>query len=359
MRHILTRRQVNTYIRHVVVVVALLGILLGATVPAAAATDTGSTITTSPVSATLSASPGSTVTTTLQLQNNGAKAININVKLEKFKAEGENGQAQIYTPQPDDQSVSWVHFSESSFVAEPGVWKQIKMTIDVPKSAAFGYYYAVVFSPATGPQSIPGINTFRGANAVLVLLNVHTPGERSKLEIAGFSASQHVYQYLPVDLMVTVHNPGDIYAAPRGDVYISRTENGPAIDTIELNKGQGNVLPGTNRNFTVSWDDGFPVYQAKRVNGQIVADASGKPEQELTWDVSHLNRLRIGRYYARVVMVYSDNGRDVPVQAVVSFWVIPWVILLVLLVIVALLLVGAWTIVRLMVHRRPRHIRLR
>ena len=347
------------YVRQLALVAAIFGILLAGSGPVSAATSTGSTITTSPVSTTLSASPGSTVTTTLQLQNNDSKSVNIAVKLEKFKAEGENGQAQIYAPQTDDPSISWVHFSESSFVAEPGVWKQIKMTVDVPKSAAFGYYYAVVFSPVTGPASIPGINTFRGANAILVLLNVHTPGESSKLEIASFSASQHIYQYLPVDFTVKVHNPGDIYTAPRGDIYISRSENGPAIDNIELNKGQGNVLPGTNRNFQVSWDDGFPVYQVKRVNGQVVSDKSGRPVEQLVWDFTHLNRLRFGQYYARVVMVYSDGGRDIPVQGVVSFWVIPWVILLVLLVVLLLIGLGLWTVVRMVVHRRPRHIRLR
>lgn len=336
-------------------------LIVGLNVPyvrVSAATVGGSNLTTSPVSATLSTKPGATITTALQLQNNGPKPVPIVVRLEKFRASGELGQAEIYQPGSEDPSVTWVHFSETAFTAQPGVWKQINMTVTVPTTAAFGYYYAVVFSPTTAANAIPGVNTFRGANAVLVLLNVHAPGEKNQLAIANFSASQHIYQFLPVTFNVTVHNTGDIYSAPRGDIYITAGSGGSVLDTISLNKAQGNVLPATNRIFTVAWDDGFPHYETKRLNGQIVADTSGHPESDLQWDFSKLSSLRFGDYNARLVMVYNDGTRDIPLSATVSFWVVPWSIMLVGLVIVGLLGLGLVTLVRL-VTRRTRRIHLR
>ena len=345
--------QLSVMRRAVLLIAAACAATIGAFGPTAhAATGAGSTITTSPVSVSLSAAPGNTVTTKLQLQNSGTQPVDIAVKLEKFKASGTNGQAQIYAPDDSDPSLSWVQFAPAAFTALPGVWNSVTMTIAVPKTAAFGYYYAAVFTPASTNSAVPGINTFRGANAVLVLLNVHVPGEKNRLEVAGFNADKHAYQYLPVNLSVKVHNSGDIYAAPKGNVYISRTPTGSVIDTLALNNGAGNVLPGTDRVFPVVWDDGFPSYQAKRVNGQIVSDAQGKPVYELNWDFSRLTHFRFGRYYARLVMVYNDGSRDIAQYGMLSFWVIPWTILGILTVVLGLILVGLWTIVRFMLRQR-------
>lgn len=333
--------------------------MLGPSAKVGALTATGSTITTSPVAANLSAVPGSSVSTQLQLQNNGSQAVTIQVQLEKFKAAGENGQAQIYQPASDDVSLSWVHFSQTSFLALPGVWNSITMTISVPKTAAFGYYYAVVFSPSGTNAEVPG-NTFKGANAVLVLLNARAAGEINQLQIASFTSNRRVYQYLPATLSVKVHNSGDIFTAPRGDIYISRTPTGPVIDTLPINNGAGNVLPGTNRIFQVMWDDGFPVYRAKRINGQIVSDKSGKPVMELNWDAARLTKFRFGRYYARLVLVYNDGSRDIPLNAQVTFWVIPWLLIGLALIILVFLGLGFTTAIRFVIkHRGQSYTRFR
>jgi hypothetical protein len=295
----------------------------------------------------------------LQVQNNSQNAVTIAVRLKEFKASGENGQAQIFDPLPGDPSPSWVHFSEDTFTAIPGVWHKVKMTITLPPTAAFGYYYAVVFSPVSSGTNVAGSSTYKGANAILVLLNAKAPGEKNEVQIASFSADQHAYQYLPATFSVKVSNTGDVYAAPRGSIYISRSLTGDVIDTIDVNKGLGNVLPGTSRVFSAAWDDGFPVYRTKRLNGQIVSDSNGKPVKELYWDLTHLDRMRFGRYYARLVLVYNDGTRDIPLYATVAFWVIPWVPLLVVVVLVLLILLGLWTIVRFTIKHRRRPWRLR
>ena len=341
-----------------VIQVLLVAVIFGS-LPVRAATSpgTGSTLTTSPVSVDLSAKPGSSASTTLQVQNNGSKALNITVKLEEFKANGDDGSAQIFVPPPGDVATKWVHFSQNTFVAQPGVWNSITMTIQVPKTAGFGYYYAVLFVPNT---NTPGSNTekIKGANAILVLLNVNTPNENNTLSVHSYTASKSSYQYLPVGLNVTVHNGGNIFTVPSGDIFISRTKNGPTIDTIDINSGGGNVLPQSNRAFQVQWTNGFPAYQLKRINGQIVSDKKGKPVEQLKWDITKISAFRYGRYYARLVLVYNDGSRDVAVNGLVSFWVIPWLLLLGLLLFSALILLGVWTIARNII-RRTRSLRKR
>src|SRR5581483_5481672 len=127
--------------------VGVLGMLFMATGSAFAQGTGGTNITTSPVSADLTGKPGSTVSTTLQVENNEPNPVTIDVQLETFKAYGTSGQAQIYSAPANADYIKWVHFSQTSFVAQPNIWVPVTMIINLPSYASLGYYYAVVFKP--------------------------------------------------------------------------------------------------------------------------------------------------------------------------------------------------------------------
>lgn len=310
---------------------------------ASAQINNGSIITTSPISVNLATKPGSQISTNLEVQNDSSKPITIGVTLEEFKANGNNGQAQIYIPPPNTPSMNWVHFSRTSFNALPNVWNSITMTIDLPRTASLGYYYAVLFSPEYSP-GISSNTKIKGANAILVLLDAQTSADNYNLLIKSFVSTKTIYQYLPADFKIDVTNKGNIFSAPQGDIYITRSLNGPSIASIPFNSSGGNVLPGSNRVFTASWTNGFPVYQLKRYQNQVVSSKNGIPETTLNWNFKNISNFRIGRYYAHLVLVYSNGTRDIPVQSIVSFWVLPWVMIIVLLVIIAILCLGIWTL---------------
>jgi hypothetical protein len=81
-----------------------------------------------------------------------------------------------------------------------------------------------------------------------------------------------------------------------------------------------------------SWVDGFPVYKT-------VTEADGtKTQSSLTWNFDKLSHFRIGRYTAKVVAIYNDGTRDIPITREVSFWVIPWKAILLLITIIAVLI---------------------
>jgi hypothetical protein len=318
------------------------GILL-IRMPAFANGVSGSVLTTSPISVDLSAKPGSSVSTTLQVQNNSPQTEKINVLLEKFKAEGETGQATIYKPSASDNSLKWIHFSQTSITAEPNVWKQVTVTIDVPSSAKLGYYYAVLFEPQTPAASANDKTVVRGANAIFLLLNTspQSKNETRKLVVSSFTSQKSIYEYLPATFNVTVQNTGNIYLAPQGDVFISRSKNGKPLATLPINAGQGNILPATARQFFTSWADGFPVFQTKKINGQVVSNSKGQPEMHLQWNTaSSFSKIRFGKYYAYLALVYNNGTTDVTSNATISFWVIPWkLILIIIAVIVAIIFV--------------------
>lgn len=320
----------------------------------------GFNLITSPLPIKLSTSPGRTVTTEIRVKNQGLKAETLKTGLMKFSATGNDGQSNIAELGPKDTYGKWVHFSPAQFVAQPNVWYTVKMTIDVPSNASLGYYLAVTFSRAEqGTKS--GTANYRGSIATLVLLNVNTDNEKRSLELVDFSASHGLYEYLPVDFNVTLHNKGNIYIAPSGSLFIQRGNK--AVSTVTFNEAGGSVLPNSNRVLKVRWTSGFPVYTQTLVDGKPAYDASGNIKQHIKWDFTQLSKFRIGKYTAKLLVVYDDGKQDVPLESSLSFWVLPWKLLLVGLAIVAVIGFGIFSLSRSVVRgtrskvvrRRQRH----
>jgi len=321
------------------------GFLAGSASAASDTTPATYNVTTSPVYTTLTTTPGQTISTPVRVQNNAATPIDLQVKLMKFKAYGQDGKAQLLTPDSNDPSVKWVSFSQTKLAAQPGVMNTITMTIHPDRTAAFGYYYAVVFTPVGANGKVQNSNNVVGSSAVLVLLDVQVPGEKRQLSLSNFKTEHKLNELLPVHFTATVKNTGDIYGAPTGEVYISRNRK-DNIAVVPVNHELGNILPGSSRTFTASWDDGFPAHVTKRIGDQIVTGKDGQPETKLSWDASKLSSLRFGRYYAHALLVYNNGKEDVPIEAETTFWVIPWRAMAVALIPLGLIIFSLVVLIR-------------
>ena len=307
---------------------AVLGVA-GLTSTSTSAATGGSSLTTSPVAENITVQPGTSSTANLQLMDNGTQPLLITTRVETFSAYGNSGQAAITAPTASSQSTKWVTLSPSSFTAQPNVWTQVKMTINLPSSADLGYYYAILFQPQLPfSAQTPETNTVKGSNAVLVLVDTHSANEKRQLTVTNFSVSQKLYEYLPASFSVTVRNDGNIFMPPQGSIYISQNSNfSHPLAILDVNKAQGNVLPNSSRTFQATWSNGFPVFASKTVNGQVVY-SKGKPVEQLQWNFTKFSDLRFGKYYAQLTLVYNNGTRDIPITGIVSFWVIPWKLLI-------------------------------
>lgn len=311
--------------------------------PALAQAAEGISLQISPLPIELNAQPGSSVSTDLRVRNTGSQTEKLQVRLLAVD-EDNNGQVHLTKPTASDPWASWVTFSQTVFNAPPGEWQTIKMTVDVPKSAAFGYYFAVEYLRADAQALQPGKAVANGAVATFILLNADAPGAKRQAEITSFSADKKSYEFLPATFSVKVKNTGNVHVAPHGSIFI--TKGSKQVDSIPINLAQGNVLPNGSRYFSSSWNNGFPVYEPK-FNGQTpVVDKNSKPVGTLKWDFSKANRLRFGHYTAHLVMVYDNGQRDVPMEAYVSFWIVPWRVVIGLLVILIFVGIGLWSTFR-------------
>lgn len=304
----------------------------------------GFSLATSPLPVRLITDPGKTVSTDLRVKNNGLKAERVKIGLMKFGATKDLGQPTLEDRGANDSYFDWVHFSQQTFDAPPNEWVTIKMSITVPPTAALGYYYAVTFSRANSPAPTGNHTAVVGSTASLILLQVNSPNTRRDIDLIDVSSHRRVYEFLPAELQVKLRNQGNIHLSPTGNIFISR--GGKQVAVLDINAAGGNILPHTNRVFTVGWNDGFPHYIDKIVDEKPVYGSDGRPKRTLSWNFSDISKIRFGKYTAHVLVVYTDGQKDIPLEAVLSFWVVPWRIIFGIVTILLLMGFGLWTISR-------------
>ncbi len=305
----------------------------------------------SPLPILLNVKPGNSVSTDLRVSNPSTHTEKLKVVIKTFTQDGPTGNVTLHDPTPADSFVNWIRFSRPEFEAPPGLWQTIKMTVDVPASASFGYYFAVEFTSATPTPKTDNGAAVQGAVASFVLLNAESPGEVRQMRVTSFSADHRFYEFLPANFSVRLHNSGNVYAGASGNIFIMRGSKQVAV--LNVNENHGLVLPGSNRQFGVEWSGGFPVYKPiLDASGQPVKNKDGQPKQKLSWNFSQISKLRFGHYTAKLALVYNDGARDVPISGTLSFWVIPWRLIIGVIVVIVAPAILVYLIMRRRFSRR-------
>ncbi|OGK58291.1 hypothetical protein A3H86_01510 [Candidatus Roizmanbacteria bacterium RIFCSPLOWO2_02_FULL_41_9] len=306
----------------------------------------GINITVSPYFINLKTDPGVPVSYEFSVKNNNAFDEFLKLTILKFDASSSGDTPEIKDLGPDDTFAQWMTFSESRFQALALKEHKVKFTISPPKSAAFGYYYSIVvnrINPGAGfGESGASLN---GGAAVSVFLEVVSGEMHRELKLVSFLTSLPIYEYLPTVFDIKLKNVGNIHSVPAGDIFIDQLGVKKEIATIIANPNRGNILPGTTRTYHAFWDDGMIVRSKKMANGQELRDKYGNIIYETKVDLTKANKFRIGKYTAHLFMIYDDGKKDVPMEATVSFWVIPWKILIAALIVILTLLYGVRSMV--------------
>lgn len=294
-------------------------------------------VTPSPLVATIK--PGVKNTVQLKIRNAGTEPEALKIEPRAFKISSDSTSVSLQSTAPPDID-NWLTLANPTFTVSPGEWYTENITLKVPAAAGFSYSFALDISrqkilgaPSTG-QAITG------SVDVFTLINVDRPGAKAQLDIDNFQTDRKVYEYLPANLSIRFRNSGNTISQPSGNIFIQHSNNGThPLAALTVNPRGSYILPGTTRTISATWNDGFPHYD-------VTTGSNGKTTRKLSWAGANLSRLRIGRYTASLVAVYNENGRDVPITGTVSFWVIPWKIIGVLLLVLLLVLFALFMIGR-------------
>lgn len=289
----------------------------------------------SPLVSTLK--PGQSTTLELKIRNAGPQTENLKIAPRTFKLTDDQRLELDDTRQPE--VASWIRFGETTFAIKPGQTYTQKVTLNVPKDAGFSYSFALVISRTDNAAQPESGAALKGSVAIFTLLNIDRPGATRKLEVNKFSTSAGVYEYLPAQFDIDFKNTGNTIVQPAGSIFVQRGSNDrEPIGTVAVNDSNGYILPGSTRTLSVRWDNGFPVERT-------TTNADGSTSKHTDWNWGNFGNIRFGQYTAKLVAIYNDGQRDVPIMTEVTFWVIPWKILLGVLVVLLLIGFGIWSMV--------------
>jgi hypothetical protein len=259
----------------------------------------------------LSANPGQTITTQIRVRNVTTGPLIIQTEADDFGASSnESGSPDILLHESGETRYSlkyWVSMPSGMELA-PSQMQTVNVVINVPANAEPGGHYAV--ARFTGlPAGVNGTGVSLSASVgTLMLLRVNGP-ITEQVNVAQFSSGQQVnvatwksmdfFQHGPVDFLVRLQDTGSIHEAPKGTITV-KDMFGKSFGVLDVNSDGGNVLPGSIRRFVVHMP----------------------------------NKMLFGHYTAALAMTYAGNKA---INDTASFWVIPWMLILLVIVGVAVI----------------------
>ncbi|OGL67316.1 hypothetical protein A2856_01315 [Candidatus Uhrbacteria bacterium RIFCSPHIGHO2_01_FULL_63_20] len=286
-------------------------------------------LTVSPVVIEHEADPGDEIVGTIKLHNEGTNTETYYPSVQDFVGSDESGTPEFVGVNPDRSLVEWVRFSRSSMTIDSGDGDLVVYTIKVPKDAAPGGYFGGLLFSTSPANATFGVGTV-GVTGPLLLLRV-SGNVVERASIASFASSQDSGTSLPVDFKLRVQNEGTVHVKPAGVIRITNLFGGVSA-VIPVNAAGGNVLPGGTRAYSESW-----------VKEQLPDNAS---ELMKEW-----KNFGFGPYTATLILNYGE-GKQV-MSASDSFWVMPWMLIALFVVLVAVLVLlvlqyNKWIIARAM-----------
>ncbi len=245
--------------------------------------------------------------------------------VQNFVASGEEGQQTFLEETEKLGLVKWIGLEKSSVTLDPGKSANFKWAINLPKDAEPGGHYAAMFfstQPETAQNKAVGVG---GRVGVLFLINVAgNVKEEATIEsfqtVIGEDPQTAVpatwTDRLPVGFELRIRNSGSVHFKPTGVIRISSMLG--KSQTVQVNPNDGAVLPDTIRKIRSSWGPrGLP---------------KGGFFQELK---NEWEGMAFGRYTAKVDAKFGLSNQTLSAET--SFWVFPWRLGIVSLVVLAIL----------------------
>lgn len=291
-------------------------------------------LTLSPTRFELSGNPGETITQEITLINESESIQNYYSSFSNFEAQGESG-TPTFVESKDDLDKWMSTYSIVSIKAGQSI--SVPLTIKIPSNAEPGGHFASVFWGTTPPSSSNGSVVSVGAKiGVLILLSVN--GET--VESGGLVSFNIVdkkfwHATLPVSFEYRFKNDGGDRVKPTGKIKIRNTVFLPT-KTLDANPSSGNVLPRSTRKFSIDW-----------LNYTHPEDKSGPANivGKFFYDVKYQwKNFAVGLYSARLNIAYGSQGAHAKDTA--FFFVFPWQLVLVMIVVIATVFFGGRKILR-------------
>lgn len=261
---------------------------------------------------TVTAKPGEVLKATITIRNVANASMVAKNEINDFTAAGEDGTPKLLLDENQTTPYSmkaWIA-RIPQMTLKPKELVQQPVTIAVPANASPGGYYAVIRFTAT-PAGIDTSGVSLSASlGALILLRVQGDAKEA-MSIVEFSAAKNgvtstLFESTPLRFIARIRNDGNIHEQPVGRIVI-KDMFGRTTAGVNVNLDRRNVLPQSIRKFDTLLD--------KSVLG---------------------NKFMFGRYTAQLTFTYGD--KNLTTSSNLTFWILPWKLLLA--IVVGLVLLG-------------------
>ncbi|MFA6392182.1 MAG: hypothetical protein WCW66_05580 [Patescibacteria group bacterium] len=279
-----------------------------------------------PPSFETSVDPGVTTDTTIKLYNETQDTLNLYPEVVSFTADGETGNPTFDFNAPLEGVASWFTLPEGPITLTAGERKVVDVKITPPIDAEPGGHYATVFFGTTSPDlSDPGSLALSTKLGSLFLLRVFGDiKESGSINEFGLGGDKNTLSRLPATLFTRFQNEGNIHLRPTGTIKIVNMLGGDTA-TLEFNSKKSATLPETIRRYETVWEK------------DQVKETSGNFWNKFWMEFSNeKNNFALGRYTATISL---NAGNLVQDTATITFWIMPWRVISVALVVFALVIV--------------------
>ncbi len=255
-----------------------------------------------PVVAELSGARGQVIEHEVVLVNTSDQEETYYLSTLKFDASDEIGTPS-FIPYEEDHSglPDWISFFESEVTVPANDMTTTTATIAIPNDVMSGGHYAAIVASGSQNNEAAGVSVVvQTASLILLTVEGETVEQAALLDFVGPSWVNR----LPVDFALRVQNQGNVHLQPTGTITIKSILGAEAAQ-LTVNLEEGKILPMSTRQFATQWS-------------RAEVEAAGFWEEiKNEWQ-----NLGLGRYTAELELVYSETSD--PITTTLSFWVIPW-----------------------------------
>ncbi len=256
-------------------------------------------------------SPGMTVSGKIMVTNESDGQQTYYTSFSTFIAEGEEGHQQFLQAEDDQVGIpSWFELSETAIVVQPKNSKELEYKITVPPNAEPGGHYAALFL-STSPETSEKTSSVGLSSKTGILFLIRVEGDITEsASLKSFTVERPMFDHLPAVMSLRLENTGNVHIRPQG-VLTVRNMWGGIVARVPANPKNSAVLPHSIRRLDTWW-----------LKSEEIAEGGGFfAGLQNEW-----KNFALGRYEASVDVKYGS--RSTPLEAgSVTFWVIPWRIL--------------------------------
>ncbi len=250
----------------------------------------------------LTADPGQSIETKISIRDVSTAALLVRSEVNDFVANGEDGTPKLLldeTAESPYSMKSWIA-PLPNMTLKPKQVQDLPVSIRVPANASPGGYFAVVRFTASAPEIDQTGVSLSASLGALILLRVNGDAKES-MSVEEFFVKKNgvpgsFFESTPLDFVLRVKNTGNIHEQPTGQAIVTDMF-GNNVAALNYNLEALNVLPGSIRRFE------------SPLNKEVIGD-----------------RVLFGPYTAQLKITYGADKQTL--TANLSFWVIPWKLIL-------------------------------